>query len=40
MVFDQGMNSTVLRMQWSGVPLSEEDMIKKKFDQFYVQEIK
>jgi activator of Hsp90 ATPase protein 1 len=40
MVFDQGINTTTLRLHWSGVPVSEEDIILKKFNQFYVQEIK
>jgi len=40
MIFDQGINTTMLRLQWSGVPVAEEDVIKKKFEQFYVQEIK
>jgi activator of HSP90 ATPase len=40
MVFDQGMESTTLRVAWSGVPTGEEDITRRNFREYYVNNIK
>lgn len=40
LVFDQGSDSTTLRLTWDGVPVGEEDVTKKNFDEYYVKSIK
>ena len=40
MVFDQGYDTTVLRYTWEGVPIGQEDVAKKNFNEYYVKSIK
>ncbi|ODQ53372.1 hypothetical protein SAICODRAFT_34848 [Saitoella complicata NRRL Y-17804] len=40
MVFDQGMDSTVLRCTWTGVPVGQEDVVRENFGGYYVKPIK
>jgi activator of HSP90 ATPase len=40
MIFDQGMDSTTLRVTWSGVPTGEEDITKRNFREYYVNNLK
>ena len=40
MVFDQGMETTTLRVTWSGVPIGEEEVTKRNFREYYVNHIK
>jgi len=40
MIFDQGMDGTTLRVTWSGVPVGEEDVTKRNFREYYVNNIK
>jgi hypothetical protein len=40
MIFDQGMNSTTLRVTWSGVPVGDEDVTRRNFREYYVNNIK
>ncbi|KAL7268986.1 Co-chaperone [Rhizina undulata] len=39
-VFDQGSGATVLRLTWEGVPVGEEEVAKKNFEEYYVKSIK
>lgn len=38
--FDQGLDGTNLRMVMDDVPLSQEDVVKTNFDQYYIRPIK
>ncbi|KAF8448278.1 activator of Hsp90 ATPase [Terfezia claveryi] len=40
LVFDQGYDTTVLRYTWEGVPIGQEDVAKKNFNEYYVKSIK
>ncbi|KAH0612295.1 uncharacterized protein H6S33_010347 [Morchella sextelata] len=40
LVFDQGSDSTTLRMTWEGVPVGEEEVTKRNFGEYYVKSIK
>jgi hypothetical protein len=40
MIFDQGMNTTTLRVTWSGVPVGDEDITRRNFRDYYVNNIK
>jgi activator of HSP90 ATPase len=40
MVFDQGLETTTLRVTWSGVPIGEEDVTKRNFREYYINQIK
>jgi activator of HSP90 ATPase len=40
MVFDQGLDGTTLRVTWAGVPVGEEDVTKRNFREYYVNNIK
>jgi len=40
MIFDQGMDGTTLRVTWTGVPIGEEDVTKRNFREYYVNNIK
>jgi len=40
MIFDQGMDGTTLRVTWDGVPVGEEDVTKRNFREYYVNNIK
>ncbi|KAL0633734.1 Co-chaperone [Maublancomyces gigas] len=40
LVFDQGSNSTTLRLTWDGVPVGEEEVTKRNFGEYYVKSIK
>ncbi|KAF8425912.1 activator of Hsp90 ATPase [Tirmania nivea] len=40
LVFDQGYDTTVLRYTWEGVPVGQEDVAKKNFNEYYVKSIK
>jgi len=40
MIFDQGMDGTTLRVTWTGVPVGEEDVTKRNFREYYVNNIK
>lgn len=40
MIFDQGMDGTTLRVTWMGVPIGEEDVTKRNFREYYVNNIK
>jgi len=40
LIFDQGYDTTVLRYTWEGVPVGQEDVTKKNFNEYYVKSIK
>jgi activator of HSP90 ATPase len=40
LVFDQGTDSTNLRLTWNGVPVGQEDVTKRNFGEYYVRSIK
>ncbi|KAK6503915.1 hypothetical protein TWF506_002138 [Arthrobotrys conoides] len=40
MVFDQGVAATVLRLNWKGIPIGQEETAKKNFSEYYVRSIK
>ena len=40
MIFDQGMDGTTLRITWVGVPIGEEDVTRRNFREYYVNNIK
>ena len=40
MVFDQGLETTTLRVTWSGVPVGEEEVTKRNFREYYINQIK
>lgn len=40
LVFDQGSDSTTLRLTWDGVPVGEEEVTKRNFGEYYVKSIK
>jgi len=40
LAFDQGTDSTVLRLSWDGVPVGQEDVTKRNFGDYYVRSIK
>lgn len=40
LIFDQGYDTTVLRYTWEGVPVGQEDVAKKNFNEYYVKSIK
>jgi len=40
LVFDQGTDTTSLRLTWDGVPVGQEDVTKRNFGEYYVRSIK
>ncbi|KAJ6262796.1 hypothetical protein Dda_1353 [Drechslerella dactyloides] len=40
MAFDQGQDSTKLRLSWTGVPIGQEETTRKNFEEYYVKSIK
>lgn len=40
LVFDQGASSTNLRLTWEGVPVGQEEITKRNFEDYYVRSIK
>lgn len=40
LVFDQGTDSTNLRLTWNGVPVGQEEVTKRNFGEYYVRSIK
>lgn len=40
LVFDQGLGATTLRVTWDGVPIGEEEVTKRNFREYYVNNIK
>jgi hypothetical protein len=40
LVFDQGTDTTNLRLTWDGVPVGQEDVTKRNFGEYYVRSIK
>lgn len=40
LVFDQGYDTTTLRYTWEGVPIGQEDVAKRNFNEYYVKSIK
>lgn len=40
LVFDQGTNTTNLRLTWAGVPVGQEDVTRRNFGEYYVKSIK
>ncbi|KAF3923772.1 hypothetical protein AA313_de0202116 [Arthrobotrys entomopaga] len=39
MIFDQGFNTTTLRLAWDGVPIGHEEATREKFREYYVESI-
>ena len=41
-VFDQNNEDqvTLMRVKWSGVPVGEDEVVKRNWDEFYVKSIK
>jgi activator of HSP90 ATPase len=39
-VFDQGSDSTNLRLTWEGVPVGQDEVAKRNFGEYYVRSIK
>ncbi|KAI5859179.1 activator of Hsp90 ATPase [Tricharina praecox] len=40
LVFDQGSDSTNLRVTWTGVPVGQDEVSKRNFEDYYVRSIK
>ncbi|KAF3905382.1 hypothetical protein ABW21_db0204392 [Orbilia brochopaga] len=40
MTFDQGQDSTTLRLSWTGVPIGQEETTRRNFSEYYVKSIK
>jgi len=40
LAFDQGTDTTNLRLTWDGVPVGQEDVTKRNFGEYYVRSIK
>ncbi|KAI5802207.1 activator of Hsp90 ATPase [Pyronema domesticum] len=40
LVFDQGSDSTNLRLKWDGVPVGQDEVTKRNFEDYYVRSIK
>ncbi|KAI5777508.1 activator of Hsp90 ATPase [Geopyxis carbonaria] len=40
LVFDQGTSTTNLRLTWDGVPVGQEEVTKRNFNEYYVRSIK
>lgn len=40
LVFDQGTDSTNLRLTWNGVPVGQDEVTKRNFEDYYVRSIK
>ncbi|KAK6332709.1 hypothetical protein TWF696_002734 [Orbilia brochopaga] len=40
MTFDQGQDSTTLRLSWTGVPIGQEETTRRNFAEYYVKSIK
>ncbi|KAF3908849.1 hypothetical protein ABW20_dc0109545 [Dactylellina cionopaga] len=38
--FDQGTDTTFLRLGWEGVPIGQEETTRKNFEEYYVKSIK
>ncbi|EWC44083.1 hypothetical protein DRE_07218 [Drechslerella stenobrocha 248] len=39
-VFDQGLDTTTLRLSWKGVPIGQEEATRRNFAEYYVRSIK
>jgi hypothetical protein len=40
LVFDQGTDTTNLRVTWTGIPVGQEEVSKRNFEDYYVRSIK
>jgi hypothetical protein len=40
LVFDQGTDTTNLRVKWTGIPVGQEEVSKRNFEDYYVRSIK
>jgi hypothetical protein len=40
LVFDQGTDSTNLRVTWTGVPVGQDEVSRRNFEDYYVRSIK
>lgn len=40
LVFDQGTSETNIRLEWEGVPIGQEEVSKKNFEEYYIKSIK